>query len=90
MASLVPTVLKGITIEYLREDFEAIQAKYLSLPENEKVTYYTERRAYLKELDNACDLASTLVVLKSLLMTTSSILLEPHGINGDAMYVQKN
>ncbi|KAK0490099.1 hypothetical protein EDD18DRAFT_1358734 [Armillaria luteobubalina] len=63
MASLVPIVLKGITIEYLREDFEAIQAKYLSLPENEKVTYYTERRAYLKELDNACDLASTLFYL---------------------------
>ncbi|KAK0489742.1 hypothetical protein EDD18DRAFT_1418752 [Armillaria luteobubalina] len=89
MASLVPTVLKGITIEYLREDFEAIQAKYLSLPENEKVTYYTERRAYLKELDNACDLASTLVVLKSLLMTTSSILLEPHGINGDAIIKER-
>ncbi|PBK91003.1 hypothetical protein ARMGADRAFT_1082234 [Armillaria gallica] len=39
IASLVPTTMKGITIQYLREDFEAVRAKYLSLPDKEKDAY---------------------------------------------------
>ncbi|KAK0489731.1 hypothetical protein EDD18DRAFT_1466118 [Armillaria luteobubalina] len=52
MASLVPTVTKGKTIKYLRKDFKAVKAEYLSLPINERAAYYTERQAYLKELGN--------------------------------------
>ncbi|KAK0237494.1 hypothetical protein EDD85DRAFT_830431 [Armillaria nabsnona] len=52
IASLVPTTMKGITIEYLRKDFEAVKAKYLSLPDNKKDAYCQERWDYLREVEN--------------------------------------
>ncbi|SJK99053.1 uncharacterized protein ARMOST_02338 [Armillaria ostoyae] len=52
IASLVPTAMKGITIQYLRKDFEAVKAKYLSLPDNKKDAYCQERWDYVAEVDN--------------------------------------
>ncbi|KAK0193109.1 hypothetical protein F5146DRAFT_1192571 [Armillaria mellea] len=52
IALLVPAVLKGRTLQYLRKDFEAVKAKYLSLPDNNRDAYCDERWAYLKEVDN--------------------------------------
>ncbi|PBK64066.1 hypothetical protein ARMSODRAFT_1007384 [Armillaria solidipes] len=52
IASLVPTAMKGITIQYLQKDFEAVKAKYLSLPDNEKDAYCQERWDYLTEVEN--------------------------------------
>ncbi|KAK0443850.1 hypothetical protein EV421DRAFT_2035284 [Armillaria borealis] len=52
IASLVPTAMNGITIQYLRKDFEAVKAKYLSLPDKEKDAYCQERWDYLTEVEN--------------------------------------
>ncbi len=68
-----------LPLQYLREEFEAVEAQFLFLPQEMKEGYCLERQRYVEEVTSV-RIIHTLVLLSMTISKTSSYPLVKHGV----------